>query len=108
MRQEIYEDPFDLNDWEIDQKSRCFVHIANSLVWRAITGEAPPTVAHELAHVYLEHPQTASMIEGFRGKEREVDEQVIKWGFESELRQAPFNNIYGQGSIQNESSVDAI
>jgi hypothetical protein len=24
--------------------SRCFVHIANSLVWRAATGEAPPTV----------------------------------------------------------------
>ena len=27
-----------------DQKSRCFIHIANSLVWRNITGEAPPTV----------------------------------------------------------------
>ena len=44
MRQEIYEDPFDLNDWDIDQKSRCFVHIANSLVWRAITDDTPPTV----------------------------------------------------------------
>ena len=32
------------NDRNIDQKSRCFVHIANSLVWRAITGEAPLTV----------------------------------------------------------------
>lgn len=44
MRQEIYEDPFDLNDWEIEHRSRCFVHIANSLVWRAITGKNPPTV----------------------------------------------------------------
>lgn len=44
MRQEIYEDPFDLDDWEMDDKSRCFVHIANSLVWRSITGETPPTV----------------------------------------------------------------
>jgi hypothetical protein len=44
MRQEIYEDPFDLDDWEMDHKSRCFVHIANSMVWRAITGESPPTV----------------------------------------------------------------
>ena len=35
---------FYLNDWDIDQKSRCFVHIANSLVWRAITGGTPPTV----------------------------------------------------------------
>jgi hypothetical protein len=43
MRQEIYDDPFDLDDWEIKHKSRCFVHLANSLVWRAITGEAPPT-----------------------------------------------------------------
>ncbi len=42
MRQEIYEDPFDLNDWDKEQKSRCFIHIANSLVWRAITDESPP------------------------------------------------------------------
>jgi hypothetical protein len=46
MRQEIIKDPFDLHDWEIDEKSRCFVHIANSLVWKAITGEAPPTVPY--------------------------------------------------------------
>jgi len=44
MRQEIYEGPFDLDDWEMDQKSRCFIHIANSSNWRAITGETPPTV----------------------------------------------------------------
>jgi hypothetical protein len=44
MRQEIYKDPFKLSDWDLDHKSRCFVHLANSLVWRAITGEAPPTV----------------------------------------------------------------
>jgi hypothetical protein len=44
MRQEIYEDPFDFNDWDRSSSSRCFVHIANSLVWRAITGDAPPTV----------------------------------------------------------------
>ena len=44
MRQEIYIDPFKLSDWNIDQKSRCFVHLANSMVWRTITGDAPPTV----------------------------------------------------------------
>ena len=43
MRQEIYADPFDINDWDTDHSSRCFVHIANSMVWRAITGGAPPT-----------------------------------------------------------------
>jgi hypothetical protein len=43
MRQEIYRDPHQLEDWDIDHASRCFVHIANSLMWREITGEAPPT-----------------------------------------------------------------
>ena len=44
MKQEIYNDPYDLDDWDTAHSSRCFVHIANSLTWRAITGEAPPTV----------------------------------------------------------------
>jgi len=44
MKQEIYEDPFDIDDWDMTNKSRCFVHITNSLVWKAITGEHPPTV----------------------------------------------------------------
>ena len=44
MRQEIYADPFGFEDWERETFSRCFVHIANSLVWRAVTGEVPPTV----------------------------------------------------------------
>lgn len=44
MRQEIYDDPHDPGDWDLMHSSRCFVHIANSLVWREITGEKPPTV----------------------------------------------------------------
>ncbi len=43
MRQEIYDDPFDFSDWDTERASRCFVHLANSLMWREITGEAPPT-----------------------------------------------------------------
>jgi hypothetical protein len=43
MLQEIYDDPFDFDDWDTEHSSRCFVHIANSLVWQAITGERPPT-----------------------------------------------------------------
>lgn len=43
MRQEIYEDPFDLADWDLRHSSRCFVHLANSMVWRAVTGQEPPT-----------------------------------------------------------------
>jgi hypothetical protein len=44
MRQEVYEDPFKIEDWEPEQRGRCFVHLANSLVWRAITGAEPPLV----------------------------------------------------------------
>ena len=55
MRQEIYDDPFKLSDWvDMDQKSRCVVHLTNSLVWRGITGDAPPTVPFT-AKEYTDH-----------------------------------------------------
>ena len=43
MKQEIYDDPYDISDWDTGHTSRCFVHIANSLVWQAVTGDHPPT-----------------------------------------------------------------
>ena len=43
MRQEIYDDPYDLADWDLRHRSRCFVHLANSMTWRAVTGTEPPT-----------------------------------------------------------------
>jgi hypothetical protein len=43
MRQEIYEDPFDVRDWDQENSSRCFVHLMNSLHWRTTTGQVPPT-----------------------------------------------------------------
>jgi hypothetical protein len=43
MRQEIYDDPFNFDDWDQTQSSRCFVHLANSEMWHAFMGEAPPT-----------------------------------------------------------------
>lgn len=43
MRQEIYDDPFDLADWDLRHGSRCFVHLANADLWRHITGTNPPT-----------------------------------------------------------------
>lgn len=49
MRQQIYTDTHPMEDWDLRVSSRCFVHIANSLVWRSITGSdaptAPPTSA---------------------------------------------------------------
>lgn len=44
MRQEIYEDDYELSDWDTESTSRCFVHLCNSMLWRQITGAEPPTV----------------------------------------------------------------
>ena len=43
MKQEIYTDRTAMEDWDLRASGRCFVHIANSLVWRSITGTEPPT-----------------------------------------------------------------
>lgn len=43
MRQEIYDDPHGLDVWDLDNGSRCFVRLVNSLAWRNITGQEPPT-----------------------------------------------------------------
>ncbi len=44
MKQEIYEDEYNLADWDLEHSSRCFVHICNSVVWQDFTGWMPPTV----------------------------------------------------------------
>ncbi len=72
----------------------------NSDILKRSKEEALYTIAHELANVYLEIPKTASMIEGYSEKEREVDEQVIKWNFKSKLRQKQFNYLYGEENRQ--------
>jgi hypothetical protein len=43
MKQEIYDDDYGLDAWDQRHSSRCFVTIANSLVWAEITGERPPS-----------------------------------------------------------------
>ncbi len=43
MRQEIYDDEYGLDAWDQRHASRCFVSIANSAQWMALTGERPPT-----------------------------------------------------------------
>lgn len=43
MKQEIFDDPFEPGDWDLDHSSRCFVHLLNSMVWRSVTGEQPPS-----------------------------------------------------------------
>ncbi len=44
MRQEIYKDRFGLKSWETHARSRCFVNIANSAEYLAVTGRKPPIV----------------------------------------------------------------
>ncbi len=45
MKQDIYDDPFGLDTWDQGHASRCFVTIANSAQWMAMTGERPPTAS---------------------------------------------------------------
>ena len=42
MRQEIYEDPHDFDAWDASTRSRCFVHILNSVQFLGVTGGEPP------------------------------------------------------------------
>ena len=43
MKQQIFDDPHGFDVWDTRASARCFVHITNSLAWRAVTGEEPPT-----------------------------------------------------------------
>lgn len=42
MRQEIHEDDYGIDAWDQTQGARCFVHLANSAQYQAITGRRPP------------------------------------------------------------------
>ena len=70
MHQKIHEDPFDFSAWDDGNASRCFVHMANSLVWRSITGEEPPTVPFSSREYtdaglpWFEHYSDAKALEG--------------------------------------------
>lgn len=44
MKQDIKKDPYGKDAWQRKcDGRRCYIHLANSLAWRAITGEMPPT-----------------------------------------------------------------
>ena len=42
MKQEIYADRHEPQDWDMEHSSSCFVHLCDALLWREITGENPP------------------------------------------------------------------
>ena len=42
IRQEIYDDEYGLDAWDLDNSQRCFIMLTNAEQWMAITGEEPP------------------------------------------------------------------
>jgi hypothetical protein len=54
MKQEIYPDEYGIDSWDTETTGRVFVHIANSMVWRDVTGEEPPPTPIS-ASLYTEH-----------------------------------------------------
>jgi hypothetical protein len=42
MRQEIYDDEYGVDAWDLDNSQRCFIMLTNAEQWMAITGEEPP------------------------------------------------------------------
>ena len=42
MRQEVYADSYGVDAWETSTRSRCFVHVLNSVQFLQVTGSAPP------------------------------------------------------------------
>ena len=42
MRQVIYEDKYGIDAWDQENGYRCFIHLANSEQYQAITGNQPP------------------------------------------------------------------
>jgi hypothetical protein len=44
MKQKIEADPHGLDVWDVEHSSKVFVHLTNSIAWRAITGTEPPSI----------------------------------------------------------------
>ena len=107
LTEQVFLDPISVRNQRYDPMVGIWLICLSSDILNRPKEESLYTIALELAYVYLEHQKSASMIEELTEKEREVDEQVMKWNFESELPQPPFNCIYGKGSIQNKPSVTA-
>lgn len=44
MKQDIFPDPYGLDVWDTNHRSRTFVHLFNSMAWEQVTGSKPPHV----------------------------------------------------------------
>lgn len=103
MQQEICEDPFDLEDWDTDSGGRCFVHIANSLVWRSVTGDPPPTapptskVYNQAGLPWFEYYSDGEAIEG--SKRLRGLKSVVEKGKEKGDVPLPENESVSPGKV---------
>jgi hypothetical protein len=90
-----------VEDGRYDRMVAIWLVCLSSDILKRSKEEALYTIAHELAHAYLEHSRHVgvSKKEEIREREDEADKQVIKWGFESELKETPWNYLYGEGEI---------
>jgi hypothetical protein len=44
MAQQVFSDTYGMEVWDTSHHDRCFVHLSNSLAWKAITGKDAPTI----------------------------------------------------------------
>jgi serine/threonine protein kinase/formylglycine-generating enzyme required for sulfatase activity len=42
IKQQIFEDPWSLEDWEVDASRRAWLHLVDVKSWRRLTGDRPP------------------------------------------------------------------
>lgn len=96
MHQEIFKDPHGMDVWQRSQRSRCFVHLANSMAWEAITEEKPPStpVTAELytRHNYPWFDYYDDSLEVLGGTEKLAGlKSVMEMGFQKGLNILPEN-----------------
>jgi len=97
MKQQIFEDKHGKDAWDLSvSRSRCFVHLANSLAWRAITREEAPSTP-VTAKLYTDHgypwfdyyeDSTKSLVG--TGKVKNL-KSVLQMGFQKGLNILPEN-----------------
>lgn len=101
MKQEVFEDKFGLDTWDLDIKRRVYVHLANSLAWRAITKLEPPNTPFTPADYkrynfpwfdyYEDGAKALKATKGLKGIK-----SILELGFQKGL----------QGVIQDNTSVE--
>ena len=96
MKQQIFKDTHGLEAWKTSARARCFVHLANSLAWRAITGqEAPATPITAETYTNSKYPwfdHYRDDVEALGGSEKLAElKSVLEMGFQKGLNILPEN-----------------